>query len=106
MEISSLAGNLVFSLFLSLNIFAMYVFMKRRISLAPQSEINHSIVDRFDSVDDLTQYHEQHIAIVSAKGSAAVSRFHRTFNDQLKKVDPLHAKNYPQPFHRFDDLVK
>lgn len=105
MGISSLAGNLVFSLFLSLNIFAMFVFLKRRISLAPQSDINHCIVERFDSIDDLEQYHAQHVATVCAMGNAAVSRFHRIFSDELKRADPLHAKRYPQPFHRFDQLI-
>ena len=98
-------GALLLSAFLALNVLAMYVYKKHRVSLDPRSDLNHGIADRFDSVDELHEFHAQEQATVVALGEAALTSHHRAFATELTLMDPVRARAYPAPQHKFTDLV-
>ena len=98
-------GALLLSAFLALNVLAMYVYKKHRVSLDPRSDLNHGIADRFDTVDELQEFHAQEQAAVIAQGEAALASHRRAFATELVHMDPVRAKNYPAPHHKFTDLV-
>lgn len=105
MTLIQAVGALLLSAFLALNVLAMYVYKKHRVSLAPRSDLNHGIADRFDSVDELHEFHAQEQAAVIALGEAALASHHRAFATELTHMDPVRAKNYRRPHHKYADLV-
>ena len=67
-------GATVLSAFLALNVLAMDVYKKRRVSPDPRSALNHGIAERFDPVEELRVFHAQAQAAVVALGEAATWR--------------------------------
>ena len=68
MTLIQLVGATVLSAFLALNVLAVYVYKKRRVSLDPRSDLNHGIAERFDTVEELREFHAQEQAAVVALG--------------------------------------
>ena len=98
-------GATVLSAFLALNVLARYVYKKRRVSLDPRSALNHGIAERIDTVEELREFHAQEQAAVVALGEAATLRHHRAFSAELGRMDPVLARTYPHPQHKFADLI-
>ena len=105
MTLIQLVGATVLSSFLALNVLAVYVYKKRRVSLDPRSDLNHGIAERFDTVEELREFHAQEQAAVVALGEAATLRHHRAFSAELARMDPVLARAYRQPQHKFTDLI-
>lgn len=104
-DITHLVGAAVISGFLALNVLAMYLYMRRHVSLDPRSSMNHAVAERFDSVEELREFHEQEHSSVGARANAALSRYQRAMARELEAMDPNTARNYPQPTRRFEQLV-
>ena len=103
-DLPHLVGAIVISGFLALNVLAMYLYLRRRMALDPRSSNNHAITHRFDSVDELREFHAQEHAAVVARANAALGRYHRAMARELVSMDPKRAEKYPQPTRRFEDL--
>ena len=104
-DITHLVGAVVISGFLALNVLAMYLYLRRHVSLDPRSPMNHAVAERFDSVEELREFHEQEHGSVGARANAALSRYQRAMAHQIGAMDPTTARNYPQPTGRFEQLV-
>lgn len=104
-DLTHFVGAVVISGFMALNVLAMYLYLRRRLSLDPRSETNHAITHRFDSVEELREFHSQEHAAVSARANAALGGYRRAMAKELAAMDPEKAKNYPQPTRRFEDLI-
>jgi hypothetical protein len=104
-DLTHLVGAVVISGFLALNVLAMYLYLRRRIALDPRSASNHAIAHRFDSVDELREFHAQEHAAVGARANAALGRYQRAMASELAAMDPMQATKFPQPARRFENLV-
>ena len=105
-DISHVVGAIVISAFLALNVVAMYLYLRRRVSLDPRSEINHAINARFDSTDELHDFHEQEIASVNARADAALGRYKQELAGAVAAMDPIHASKYASPNRSFSEIIK
>ncbi len=103
--VTHLTGAVVISAFMALNVLAMYLYLRRRISLDPRSETNHAIAHRFDSTDELREFHVQEAAAVRAKANAALQRYRQAMSREMTSMDPAKASAYPVPHHSFEDLI-
>ncbi len=102
---TQIVGAFVISGFIALTVLAMYVYLVKRISLAPASPANHLIVQRFDSQAELHEYHKQHRASICGRANAAIGRYHTAFRNKLGEMDPVIAKTHAIPVQRFEDLL-
>lgn len=105
-DISHLVGAVVISAFLALNVVAMSLYLRRRVSLDPRSEINHAVSARFDSTDELADFHAQDIASVNARADAALGLYKQKFAGAVAAMDSIHANKYAPPNRSFSDLIK
>lgn len=103
--VTHLTGAVVICAVIPLSVLAVYLYLRRRISLDPRSETNHAIAQRFDSVEELHEFHRQEQAAVRAKANAALQRYHRAFSRERAAMDPAKASGYPVPNKSFDDLI-
>lgn len=104
-HVTQITGAVVISAFMALNVLAMYLYLRRHISLDPRSETNHAIAQRFDSVEELQEFHAQEGAAVRAKANAALQRYRQAMSREMTAMDPVKASSYPIPNKSFDDLV-
>ncbi len=105
MDVIHTAGALILSLFVLANIYAMYAYLRRHLSLAASSEMNHAIAGRFDSEQEIEAYHVQIDAKTHAKANAALATYRQIFMKQRNKLDPSIATRYPTPSKSFEQLL-
>lgn len=98
-------GGGVLSLFVVANIFAMYVYLVRHLSLAPGSEMNHAVTGRFDNPAEIDAYHAQADAETHAQANAALTSYQQIFQHEKNKLDPARAAQFPTPSKSFTDLI-
>lgn len=104
-DLTQFVGAAVISSFMALTVLAMYLYLRRRLSLDPRSGTNHAVVHRFDSVDELREHHAQEQAAVRARANQALARYRLAMANELAGMEPKRAERYPQPTCRFEDLV-
>lgn len=104
-NIVNVVGAGVLSLFVVANIFAMYLYLKRHLSLAPGSEMNHAITSRFDSQAEINAYHDQADAETHAGANAALGNYQQIFQHERALIDPQRAALYPTPSKQFSELI-
>ncbi len=103
--LTPLVGAAVLSLFVVANLYAMYLYLRRHLALAPGSTVNHAITARFDSPAEIDTFHAQADAETHARANAALGRYQQIFQQEREKLDPLHARHYPTPDKTFAELL-
>ena len=104
-DLTQLVGATVISGFIGLSTLAMFLYLRRRVALDHRSPTNHAIVARFDSVEELREFHAQEHAAVHAGADAALARFQRAVSAKKATMDPKRAELYPQPTRCFCELI-
>lgn len=104
MDILVFVGAVVMSGFIALTVVAMVIYVKKSVVLDPQSEVNHAISSRFDSVEELESYHAQHARNVAGLAEQRLRAYRAQFARVRARLDPDQARKYPDPSARFDDL--
>lgn len=106
MDIITAIGAFIVSLFIALNVGAMYLYVKRSISLDPNSEMNHAVASRFDSEEERKAYHDQHYRSMGSLAECKLQGYREDFAAARARLDPAAAAKYPAPSARYDDLKK
>ncbi|MFM8898598.1 MAG: hypothetical protein ACKOF9_01435 [Burkholderiales bacterium] len=104
-NVTHFTGAIVISFVIVLNVAAMYLFLSRRFSLDPRSRTNHSISRRFDSVDELREFHVQEEEGVRANAEAALQRYRQAMARELNAMDPSRASSFHVPNKSFNELL-
>lgn len=104
MDITSIVGAVMLSGFIALNITACYLYVKKSISLDPESPMNHAISGRFDSVEDLKQYHEQHDRAMAGLADQRLRVYRSWFSKRRTRLDTGVQKTFPDPSASYADI--
>lgn len=104
MDILNLVGAFIMSGFIALTVVAMYLYVKRSISLDPHSAMNHAISSRFDSQEELRSYHDQHRRNIAGLAERRLRTYRAQFARVRERLDPKQAEKYPDAVARYDDL--
>ena len=104
MSLIVFVGALVLSLFIALTVGASYLYVKKTITLDPDSPVNHAISGRFDSVEDLEQYHQQHYRTIAGMADKRLSAYRTWFGKLRGRLDPVQQKKYPAPSASYADI--
>jgi hypothetical protein len=109
MDLPTIVANLVLSLFIALNVYCLYLYIKRRIPLDPESAMNHAILRRFKSARELERFHEAHAKNVLIRANKALGTYACHFRAALGGLDPRVAERLRAPkatFGSVDDIEK
>lgn len=90
--------------FIALNVVACYLYVKKTIPLDPESPVNHAISGRFDSVEDLDQYHKQHYRTMAGLADKRLRVYRGWFGKLRGRLDPVVQKTYPAPSASYVDI--
>jgi hypothetical protein len=104
METSTIVGAVMLSGFIALNVIACYLYVKKTIPLDPESLVNHAISGRFDSIEDLEQYHAQHYRTMTGLADKRLSVYRGLFGKLRGRLDPVAQKKYPNPSASYADI--
>ena len=104
MDVLTLVGAFVMSGFIALTVVAMYLYMKRSVSLDPHSAVNHAISSRFDSQEELRCYHDQHRRNIAGLAERCLRAYRAQFAGLRRRLDPKQAEKYPDPVATYEDL--
>lgn len=96
-HLDNVVGAAVLSLFVVANIYAMYLYLKAHLSLAPDSRVNHAIVQRFRTTSQLIAYHWRVDAETMNKASGSLAKYRQIFLFKRGFLDPSQARIFPDP---------
>lgn len=86
-----LISSLVLTLVLPVSVGVLYLVIARHTQICAAAAMDSAIVARFDSVDELTAFHDDVNAAQEARLTAAQARFVSRRDAVLARLDPIEA---------------